>query len=151
MNRSTCFLSPNSSAARPRLRSARPKIPEPPADRHRHAARVGDLVRQAARVARPPQSARAAQDQLAAEKRGYAEASAAAQRYAADTRRIAGAAQSAFSTIGIRSSKTIQADVLGIQQALPRLAVDARTSGGEFDRAWAAGQKRIAANSKGPE
>ena len=89
--------------------------------------------------------ARAAQDQLAAEKRGYAEASAAAQRYAEDTRRVAGAAQSAFSTIGIRSSKAIQADILGIQQGLQRLAIDARTSGDEFDRAWAAGQKRIAA------
>lgn len=89
--------------------------------------------------------AQAAQDQLAAEKRAYAEAEAAAKRYADQTRAIAAAVQGAFGTIGIRSSKTIQAEILQINQGLQRLAADAKTTGADFDRAFAAAQKRIAA------
>lgn len=87
--------------------------------------------------------ARAAQDQLAAEKRAYAEAEAAAKRYAEQNRAIAAGVQNAFSAIGIRSSATIKAEILAIQQGLQRLAGDATISGKEFDRVFAAGQKRI--------
>lgn len=89
--------------------------------------------------------AQAAQDQLAAEKRTYAEAAAAAKRYDEQTRAIAAGAQKAFDSIGIRSSAKIQAEITAIQQGLQRLASDAKVSGAEFDRAWAQGQKRIAA------
>lgn len=89
--------------------------------------------------------AQAAQEQLAAEKRTYAEATAAAKRYDEQTRAIAAGVDRAFSSIGIRGAKAIQAEILGIEQGLQRLAVDAKVSGAEFDRAWAAGQKRIAA------
>lgn len=89
--------------------------------------------------------AQAAQEQLAAEKRTYAEATAAAKRYDEQTRAIAAGVDRAFSSIGIRGAKAIQAEMLGIEQGLQRLATDAKVSGAEFDRAWAAGQKRIAA------
>lgn len=89
--------------------------------------------------------AQAAQQQLAAEKAAYAESQAAAKRYADETRAMAEGVNRAFGSIGIRSSKAIQAEIHGIQQALQRLAGDAKVSGAEFDRAWAAGQKRIAA------
>lgn len=89
--------------------------------------------------------ARAAQDQLAAEKRAYAEAEAAGKRYAEQNRAIAAGVQNAFSAIGLRSSATIKAEILAIQQGLQRLATDAKTSGAEFDRAFSAAQKRIAA------
>lgn len=89
--------------------------------------------------------ARAAQEQLAAEKRAYAESEAAAKRYAEQTRALAAVTQNAFNTIGIRSSKAIQAEILGIQQGLQRLSVDAKGTGVDFDRAWSAAQKRIAA------
>lgn len=88
--------------------------------------------------------AQAAQEQLAAEKRTYAEATAAAKRYDEQTRAIAAGVDRAFSSIGIRGAKAIQAEMLGIEQGLQRLASDAKVSGAEFDRAWAAGQKRIA-------
>lgn len=89
--------------------------------------------------------ARAAQEQLAAEKRAYAESSAAAKRYDEQTRAIASGVQKAFSTIGIRSADTIRAEILSIQQGLQRLATEAKVSGTEFDRAWAKGQARIGA------
>lgn len=89
--------------------------------------------------------AQAAQEQLAAEKRAYAESQEAARRYAEVTRTLATATQRAFDTIGIRSSATIQSEIAGIQQGLQRLAADATVTGADFDRAWAKGQQRIAA------
>jgi len=88
--------------------------------------------------------AAAAQEQLAAEKRAYAEAMATAKRYDEQTRAIASGLQNAFSTIGIRSAATIQAEILRIDQALIRLANDANVSGEELDRAFAHGAKRSA-------
>lgn len=88
--------------------------------------------------------ARAAQEQLAAEKRAYAEAEAAAKRYAEQNRAIAAGVQNAFSAIGIRSSATIKAEILAIQQGLQRLATDATVSGKEFDRAFAFAERRVA-------
>lgn len=87
----------------------------------------------------------AAQEQLAAEKRAYAEAEDAARRYAAQTRTIADSLNKAFSTIGIRSTDTIRAEILQINQALMRMSADVKVTGADFDRAWAAGQARIQA------
>lgn len=86
---------------------------------------------------------RAAQEQLQAEKRAYAEAQEAAKRYAAETRAISDSLNRAFSTIGIRSSQTIRAEIAAINQGLMRLANDAKVTGGDFDRAFAKGAARI--------
>lgn len=51
----------------------------------------------------------------------------------------------ALGRIGIRSADKIQAEINEINQDLIRLASSAKTSGADFDRAWGAGQKRIAA------
>jgi len=50
-----------------------------------------------------------------------------------------------FATLGIRSAKQIEAELLQINQELVRLAQRGNLSGAEFDRAFAAGQARIAA------
>lgn len=57
----------------------------------------------------------------------------------------ANAVNSAFSTLGIRTAKQIEADLQQINQELLRLAQRSNLSGEEFDRAFSAGQKRIAA------
>lgn len=51
---------------------------------------------------------------------------------------------SAFDALNVRSSASIQAEINKVQQAMQRLAADSRVSGAEFDRAFAAGGKRIA-------
>lgn len=50
-----------------------------------------------------------------------------------------------FGKLGIRSARQIEADILDVNQALLKLAQRANVSGDEFDRAFAAGQKRIEA------
>lgn len=54
-----------------------------------------------------------------------------------------GQLQKAFGVVGVRAANEIQAEIREIDQALTRLARDARVSGEEFDRAWASGQQRI--------
>jgi tape measure domain-containing protein len=51
--------------------------------------------------------------------------------------------QEAFSTIGVRSVATIQGEIHKIEIGLQRLGANAQISAAEFDRAWAAGQRRI--------
>ncbi len=123
------------------LRKAREAEEERARELREHAAeeqRLANIV-----AATKAKMAQAAQEQLAAEKRGYAEAEVAAKRYDAQTRAIAAGVSNAFSSIGIRSSDAIEAEILGIQQALQRLAGDAKVSGTEFDRAFARAQVRI--------
>lgn len=52
--------------------------------------------------------------------------------------------QRSFDSLKIRSAQQIEADILDVNQALLKLAQRADLSGDEFDRAFAAGQKRIA-------
>jgi tape measure domain-containing protein len=52
--------------------------------------------------------------------------------------------QNSFSTLRIRSADQIEADLLEVNQALVKLAQRTDLAGDEFDRAFAAGQKRIA-------
>lgn len=52
--------------------------------------------------------------------------------------------QRSFDSLNIRSAQKIEADILDVNQALLKLAQRADVSGDEFDRAFAAGQKRIA-------
>ncbi|WP_374481327.1 tape measure protein [Zoogloea sp.] len=97
----------------------------------------------------------AAQELLAAEKLAYAEAEAASARAAAAREleakaveafasRTKNALDNAFSTVGVRSTTAIEADILEVNQALMKLAANAKVSGADFDRAFAAGQARIA-------
>lgn len=51
----------------------------------------------------------------------------------------------ALNRLGIRSADQIQAEITAINQDLLRLGSSAKLSGADLDRAWAAGQKRIAA------
>lgn len=76
-----------------------------------------------------------------------AKADAAAQARTGRLNEI-GAAQArstpdAFGALGVRSAKDVQAEISKVQQALQRLAADSRVTGTEFDRAFAAGNKRI--------
>lgn len=64
---------------------------------------------------------------------------AAEKRVQTSTERL----DQAFNTLGIRSAKQIEADILGVNQSLLKLASDSRTSGAEMDRAFAAGQAQI--------
>lgn len=96
----------------------------------------------------------AAQELLEVEKRAYAEAQAAAARATAQRAEEAAAVEAyanrtkkalsdAFSTAGVRSTAAIEADILQVNQALLKLASNAKVSGADFDRAFAAGQARI--------
>ncbi|WP_374483110.1 tape measure protein [Zoogloea sp.] len=96
----------------------------------------------------------AAQELLEVEKRAYAEAQAAAARATAQRAEEAAAVEAyanrtkkalsdAFSTAGVRSTAAIEADILQVNQALLKLASNAKVSGTDFDRAFAAGQARI--------
>ena len=49
----------------------------------------------------------------------------------------------AFAVVGVRSANAIQAEILEIQQSLMRLASSSKTTGVEFDRAFASGTARI--------
>ena len=97
----------------------------------------------------------AAQELLAAEKKAYAEAEAAAKRSAAARESEAKAIEDfsarskkaladAFTSTGVRSTAAIEADILEVNQALLKLAANAKVSGADFDRAFVAGQARIA-------
>lgn len=97
----------------------------------------------------------AAQELLAAEKKAYAESEAAAKRSAAARESEAKAIEDfsarskkaladAFTSTGVRSTAAIEADILEVNQALLKLAANAKVSGADFDRAFAAGQARIA-------
>jgi len=57
---------------------------------------------------------------------------AAEKRVQTSTERL----DQAFNTLGIRSAKQIEADILGVNQSLLKLASDSRTSGAEMDRAY---------------
>ncbi|GLT24032.1 hypothetical protein GCM10007933_35030 [Zoogloea oryzae] len=98
----------------------------------------------------------AAQELLEYEKKAYAEAQAASKAAAAQKQREAAeieafaarrrnALSDAFAATGIRSSAQIQAEILKIQQGFVTLGASAKVSGEDFDRAFAEGQKRIAA------
>lgn len=102
--------------------------------------RLADIV-----AANKARMAQAAKDQLAAEKRAYAESGAAAKRYAEQTQAAGAGINNAFSTLGIRSAKAIQSEIVAVNEALRKLTTSTRGSGAEFDRAWAAGQKRLVA------
>lgn len=55
------------------------------------------------------------------------------------------ALRSAFGVVGVRAANQIQAEIHEIDVALMRLALDTKTTGQEFDRAWSAGQAKLAA------
>lgn len=97
----------------------------------------------------------AAQELLAVEKKVYAEAEAAASRAATQraaeakavedfSTRTKKALADAFSGAGVRSAAAIQSDILQVNQSLLKLASNAKVSGADFDRAFTAGQARIA-------
>lgn len=97
----------------------------------------------------------AAQELLAVEKKAYSEAEAAASRAATQraaeakavedfSTRTKKALADAFSSTGVRSTAAIQSDILQVNQSLLKLASNAKVSGADFDRAFAAGQARIA-------
>ena len=97
----------------------------------------------------------AAQELLAAEKKAYAEAEVAAKRAGAARESEAKAIEDfsarskksladAFTSTGVRSTAAIEADILQVNQALQKLGSNAKVSGTDFDRAFAAGQARIA-------
>ncbi len=58
---------------------------------------------------------------------------------------ISNNASSSLGLLGQRSEAQIQKELLGVQQAMQKLAADAKVTGSEFDRAFSAGQKRVAA------
>lgn len=94
------------------------------------------------------QMADAAQQELAAEKRAFAEAESTAKAYAArmteTSNRVASSLQNAFGAVGIRSTDAIKAEILKIDQALLRLASDAKVSGADLERAFASAAARKA-------
>lgn len=67
--------------------------------------------------------------------------SAAAIRAAAA--QSAAALDAAFAKTGVRSAQAVESEIKEINEALNKLAFNARVSGTEFDRAFAAGQARI--------
>lgn len=52
--------------------------------------------------------------------------------------------ESAFGAVGVRSAAQITVEILRVNQSLDTLAREAKVTGAEFDRAWGAGQARIA-------
>lgn len=74
---------------------------------------------------------------------------AAAARESADALRAAAAKsaaalEEAFAKTGVRSAQAVEREIKEINEALNKLAFNARVSGAEFDRAFDAGQARIA-------
>lgn len=49
----------------------------------------------------------------------------------------------AFAVVGVRSANAIQREITAIQQSLMKLAANSKTTGTEFDRAFASGTARI--------
>lgn len=54
------------------------------------------------------------------------------------------AIQEAFGVVGVRSAAQIQTEIREIDVALQKLGMDTHVSGQEFDRAWGAGQAKLA-------
>lgn len=110
---------------------------------------VKQLASEYRRLKAEAAAASAAQVEAAAAQAKATAAAAAAQarssRLDAVGKAISGSTPDALGALGVRSSAAIEGDILKVQQALQRLSGDARVSGAEFDRAFAAGNKRIAA------
>lgn len=62
---------------------------------------------------------------------------------AATTKMLGERIDNAFSVVGVRSANAIQQEIVDIQQALMKLAANTKTTGAEFDRAFASGTARI--------
>lgn len=73
-------------------------------------------------------------------KRAFADVSTAEKRAQSSTEQLAGA----FAALGIRSAEQIEADILAVNQGLIKLASSSQLTGQQFDRAFAAGQAKIA-------
>ena len=90
---------------------------------------------------------RSSEETLAAEKANYAESEAFVRRHYEEVAAIAKAGatrvNAAMDAIGFRSSATIQAEILKINNALGTLAREAQVSGKDFDAAMAQGKARI--------
>lgn len=99
---------------------------------------IANLAAKKAQLAAESDKARQKVDAL----RASMDQSAAAQRNLA-----AGAASvnSAFATLNIRSAERINADIQAVNQALVRLAGNAKVSGADFERAYAGAQVRLGA------
>lgn len=76
------------------------------------------------------------------------EATRATKEHAAAAAVAGRAVQEAFGVVGVRSAGAIRAEITQVNQALQRIAADSRVSGEEFNRAWAAGQSKIAGLTK---
>jgi len=71
-------------------------------------------------------------------------AAAAAKQAAAATAAVGDATERALGVVGLRSAASLKAEILNVNQALGALARDSRLTGDEFDRAFAAGKRKIA-------
>ena len=109
---------------------------------------VKDLAAEYRRLKAEAAAAGVAQAEAARQAAAAASQAAAAQarsgRLSAIGAAVDGNQQGALDALGVRSSQSIQAEITKVQQAMQRLAGDSRVSGAEFDRAFAAGGKRIA-------
>lgn len=92
-------------------------------------------------AARQEAAARRAFDAIEVGARKAAEAQA---RIKASAEAAARALDDAFAKTGVRAANAIEAEIRQVDQALVRLASDAKVSGAEFSRAFASGQARIA-------
>lgn len=97
-----------------------------------------DLVAQLEFESRAAREAAAAEAALSAKRQ---EAVVALRAQAAATQ---AAIDQAFSRTGVRSAQAIEVEIRQINESLNKLAFNARVSGAEFDRAFTAGQGKIA-------
>ena len=97
-----------------------------------------DLVAQLEFESRAAREAAAAEATLAAKRQ---EAVVTLRAQAAATQ---AAIDQAFSRTGVRSAQAIETEIRQINESLNKLAFNARVSGAEFDRAFSAGQGKIA-------
>lgn len=88
--------------------------------------------------------ARAAQEQLAAEKADHAEAAAALERRRQQTEAVARAIQSALDSLRMRSASQIQAEIDGVNHSLEVLRSTGNLSAGELARASERARARVA-------
>src|SRR5574338_70038 len=72
-------------------------------------------------------------------------ASETSARLAAQAQQAGAGLQQAFGAVGLRSAEAIRQEIADVERALQRIAAEAKVTGPEFDRVWAAGQQRIAA------
>lgn len=101
------------------------------------ATSVADLAKKETALAAETGAAAAKFNDL----KGKLEASSAAEKTVAAG---ANSINAAFATLNIRSADKIKADLLAVDQALVKLASSGKVSGADFDRAFAAGQQKIA-------